>query len=234
MRYAPALQTAAHLSPNNGNCVLVARRILTLEIAHGLSKSSALSKVAYISPEQARGKQLDPRSDLFCLGAVLYEMATGTMPFRGDTPALVFDALLNRPPVTPTRLNPLLPVKVQAILLKLLEKNRDARYQSAKQLTADLTRVQKEMQREAFTASALASPVHPPLRPAKTGRIGKYLSAIALLAAVVAGGAFLYMHQNRPSFEACTLGSCSDRMNWPFQRSAEHRFGLFVSKRSLF
>ncbi|HZS96507.1 MAG TPA: protein kinase [Terriglobales bacterium] len=161
--------------------------------SHGLSKSSALSKVAYISPEQARGKQLDPRSDLFCLGAVLYEMATGTMPFRGDTPALIFDALLNRPPVTPTRLNPLLPVKVQAILLKLLEKNRHARYQSAKQLTADLTRVQKEMQREAFTASALASPVHPPLRPAKTGRIGKYLSAIALLAAVVAGGAFLYM-----------------------------------------
>ena len=161
--------------------------------SHGISKSSALSKVAYISPEQARGRQLDPRSDLFCLGAVLYEMATGTMPFRGDTPALVFDALLNRPPVTPTRLNPLLPVKVQAILLKLLEKNRDARYQSAKQLTADLTRVQKEMQREAFAASALASPIHPPLRPAKTGRLGKYLSAIALLAAVAAGGAFLYM-----------------------------------------
>ena len=161
--------------------------------SHGISKSSALSKVAYISPEQARGRQLDPRSDLFCLGALLYEMATGTMPFRGDTPALVFDALLNRPPVTPTRLNPLLPVKVQAILLKLLEKNRDARYQSAKQLTADLTRVQKEMQREAFAASALASPIHPPLRPAKTGRMGKYLSAIALLAAVAAGGAFLYM-----------------------------------------
>ena len=79
--------------------------------SHGISKSSALSKVAYIPPEQARGRQLDPRSDLFCLGAVLYEMATGTMPFRGDTPALVFDALLNRPPVTPTRLNPLLPVK---------------------------------------------------------------------------------------------------------------------------
>ena len=161
--------------------------------SHGISKSSALSKVAYISPEQARGRQLDPRSDLFCLGALLYEMATGTMPFRGDTPALVFDALLNRPPVTPTRLNPLLPVKVQAILLKLLEKNRDARYQSAKQLTADLTRVQKEMQREAFAASALASPIHAPLRPAKTGRMGKYLSAIALLAAVAAGGAFLYM-----------------------------------------
>ncbi len=161
--------------------------------SHGVSKSSALSKVAYISPEQARGRPLDPRSDLFCLGAVLYEMATGTMPFRGDTPALVFDALLNRPPVTPTRLNPLLPVKVQAILLKLLEKNRDGRYQSAKQLTADLTRAQKEMQREAFAANALAAPIHPPLRPVRTGRIGKYLSAIALLAAVVAGGAFLYM-----------------------------------------
>src|SRR5262249_45866203 len=126
--------------------------------SHGISKGSSILRVAYICPEQARGKQLDARSDLFCLGAVLYEVAAGTMPFRGDTPALVFDALLNRAPVTPTRLNPLLPVKLQGILLKLLEKSRDARYQSAKQLGTDLKRVQKDMQVDSFAASVVAAP----------------------------------------------------------------------------
>jgi tetratricopeptide (TPR) repeat protein len=165
--------------------------------SHGMTKSSVAAKVAYTCPEQARGKQLDARSDLFSLGAVLYEMATGTLPFRGDTPALVFDALLNRAPVTPTRLNPLLPVKLQTIILKLLEKSRDARYQSAREACADLKRVQRDMQLDAITASATAAPIHPPLRPAGTGRMGKYLSAAALLAAVVAGGSFLYMKRER-------------------------------------
>ncbi len=165
--------------------------------SHGLSKTSVAAKVSYTSPEQARGKQLDARSDLFSLGAVLYEMATGTLPFRGDTPALVFDALLNRAPVTPTRLNPLLPVKVQEIILRLLTKSRDARYQSASEVCADLKRAQRDMHLHAIAASATASPIHPPRFPAKTGRMGKYLSALGLLAAVVAGGSFLYSKRPR-------------------------------------
>ncbi|HST10202.1 MAG TPA: protein kinase [Terriglobales bacterium] len=172
---------------------------------HGMSKSSVVAKVAYSCPEQARGKQLDARSDLFSLGAVLYEMATGTLPFRGDTPALVFDALLNRPPVTPTRLNPLLPVKLQTIIVKLLAKSRDARYQSAKEVSTDLKRVQRDLHLDAIAASATAAPVHPPLRPTATGRMGKYLSAMALLAAVIAGASFLYMKRERTLTEKDAL-----------------------------
>jgi len=165
--------------------------------SHGMSKRSAVARVAYISPEQARGKPLDARSDLFSFGAVLYEMATGTIPFRGDTPALVFDALLNRAPVSPTRLNPLLPVKLQTIMNRLLEKSRDARYQSAKEVCADLKRVQRDRKLEEIAARMTASPVHPPLRPARMGQLGKYLSALALLAAVIAGAGFLYMKRQR-------------------------------------
>jgi eukaryotic-like serine/threonine-protein kinase len=165
--------------------------------SHGMSKRSAVSKVAYIPPEQARGKPLDARSDLFSFGAVVYEMATGTIPFRGDTPALVFDALLNRAPVTPSRLNPLVPMKLQAVILRLLEKSRDARYQSAKEVCADLKRVQRELSLDTFAAKATASPAHPPLRPVKSGRIGKYISVLALLACLLAAAVFLYSKRQR-------------------------------------
>ena len=164
----------------------------TMTEEHLTSPGSALGTVAYMSPEQALGKDLDARTDLFSFGAVLYEMATGTLPFKGDTSAALFNSILNKEPVSALRTNPELPAEVERIISKALDKDRDVRYQSAADLRADLTRLKRD------TTSGKVSAARPSLPAESRTKPGWRWAVGAAVLAVVLAAAFLWLRAPLP------------------------------------
>lgn len=147
---------------------------------------TVVGTVAYMSPEQVRGKELDARTDLFSFGTVLYEMCTGTLPFRGDTSGVIFDSILNRAPVPAIRLNSDVPPKLEEIVSKALEKDPDVRYQHASDIRADL----KRLKRAVDSSTAIAEPDATSQRYSR-----RFVWGFAAIAAVlIAGAAFLPWH----------------------------------------
>jgi serine/threonine protein kinase/tetratricopeptide (TPR) repeat protein len=187
----------AKVSPKSDDIALSAATVDSEE--HLTSPGSTLGTVAYMSPEQVRGKELDARTDLFSFGAVLYEMCTGVLPFRGNTSGVIFESILNRAPAPAMRLNPDVLPKLEEITSKALEKDRDVRYQHAADIKADLKRVKRDSESDRFKSSDSTRP--------GWSRRSMLMAAVAFVSviAVIAAAALYFRSSNRTGINSVAV-----------------------------
>ncbi len=192
-KVAPAATSASQIA--SANTITI-----PIDDEHLTSPGSTLGTIAYMSPEQARAKDLDARSDLFSFGAVLYEMATGALPFQGESSAVIFSAILERPPIPAVRLNPQVPPKLEEIINKALEKNRDLRYQHAADMHTDLQRLKRDAE------SGKSAPTTPRANTNPSTRKFAPVAIAAVLFVAIAAAGLWYWRSSRKS-SAPQIGS---------------------------
>ena len=172
---------------------------------HLTGAGSTVGTIAYMSPEQVRAKELDSRTDLFSFGAVLYEMGTGTLPFRGESTGVISACILNQAPVPPLRLNPDLPTELERIIIKALEKDRNLRYQSAAEMRADLQRLKRDTESGQMAAASSGTLVTHEAPVGQEKKLWKPLAAVVLIAGLIVSGLYYRSRQTKPLTEKDTV-----------------------------